>query len=217
LRAFVVLMLLVSTAHATYSQMRVEVLTDKSVYTSQDSIHVSVTVHNLSTDTLKLQFVSSCQGNYILDDFDFTKHAGCYQLLTTRHVPPLSSYTWNDMFYHPSQELGWPPLSLGSHAIVGEVLGYQRSDASSITVVSPAVVTNDATRTMDFSLEAAYPNPFNGEVSIAFSIPKESRVFLALYNSAGQRIRIIVDGMLSAGCHLTSLSVADLPSGVFSA
>ena len=48
---------------------------------------------------------------------------------------------------------------------------------------------------------AAYPNPFNPATTISFSIQRESRVSLVVYNLTGREIATLFDGMLSAGNH----------------
>lgn len=52
-----------------------------------------------------------------------------------------------------------------------------------------------------FQLSQSYPNPFNGSVTIPFSLAKQSEVELAIYSTLGQRIRTITSGSLPAGVH----------------
>ena len=53
----------------------------------------------------------------------------------------------------------------------------------------------------DFAL-ANYPNPFNPETRIQFELPARTQVHLALYDSRGQLIRVLISGVtLSAGSH----------------
>jgi hypothetical protein len=44
-----------------------------------------------------------------------------------------------------------------------------------------------------FSLSTNYPNPFNPETRIGYSLPKASHVKLEIFNILGQRIKTIVD------------------------
>ncbi len=46
-----------------------------------------------------------------------------------------------------------------------------------------------------------YPNPFNPETKIEYSIPSESKIELSIYNIKGQKVRLLVSGQLSAGKH----------------
>ena len=47
-----------------------------------------------------------------------------------------------------------------------------------------------------------YPNPFNPETSISFSIPEVSNVELSIFNIKGQKVKQLVSDQLSAGQHL---------------
>lgn len=49
------------------------------------------------------------------------------------------------------------------------------------------------------SLGRAYPNPFNPSVRIPFHLPATTRVDVAVYNSAGQRVRTLQRGYWPAG------------------
>lgn len=51
-------------------------------------------------------------------------------------------------------------------------------------------------------LDEAYPNPFNASAVLRFDLPSSGRVRLAVYNSLGQSVRILVaDQVLPAGTH----------------
>jgi hypothetical protein len=50
-----------------------------------------------------------------------------------------------------------------------------------------------------FSLCQNYPNPFNPNTKIDFSIPRNSKVRLCIYNVMGQRIKTLVDETKTAG------------------
>jgi len=48
-----------------------------------------------------------------------------------------------------------------------------------------------------------YPNPFNPDTKISFSIHKNSKVNLSIYNIKGQKVKTLVNKVLSAGEHST--------------
>lgn len=71
-----------------------------------------------------------------------------------------------------------------------------------------------------FALEQNYPNPFNPTTSIAFSLPAETFVDLAVYNTMGQRVSTLVSATLPAGRHTVQWSATDdlgrqLSSGLY--
>jgi len=57
------------------------------------------------------------------------------------------------------------------------------------------------TRPRELQLHKNFPNPFNAETTIRFDLPQAESVELSIYNSVGQRIRTLVDGVQSAGNH----------------
>ncbi len=50
-----------------------------------------------------------------------------------------------------------------------------------------------------FSLGQNFPNPFNAETIIEYSLPQAGRVEIAVYNILGQRVRTLVDEFQTAG------------------
>ncbi len=53
----------------------------------------------------------------------------------------------------------------------------------------------------DFELHQNFPNPFNSGTVVSFSIPVRAQGSLAVYNLAGQRIRMLHKSILEAGSH----------------
>ena len=52
-----------------------------------------------------------------------------------------------------------------------------------------------------FELGASYPNPMRDATRIAFTLPRTAVVRLAIYNTLGQRVRTLVDGLVPRGAH----------------
>jgi hypothetical protein len=69
-------------------------------------------------------------------------------------------------------------------------------------VVAVEEVAADATPDR-FELGDAYPNPFNAQTTIEFSIPEEGHALLTVFNSQGQRMRTLVSEFLPAGFYRT--------------
>jgi hypothetical protein len=51
----------------------------------------------------------------------------------------------------------------------------------------------------NFTLKQNYPNPFNPTTTINFSVPQTTTLRLAVYNLLGQRIKVLLDGVVQAG------------------
>lgn len=53
----------------------------------------------------------------------------------------------------------------------------------------------------DFQLAQNFPNPFNPETTIRYTIPRTAEVQLEIYNALGQRVRTLVAGTQNAGAY----------------
>ncbi len=83
-----------------------------------------------------------------------------------------------------------------------------------------ATGTGPAAEPVAFSLYANYPNPFNAETQIVYTLSETGPVELAIYNVREQRVRTLVQGVQAAGRYQIawdgrSDSGAVLASGVY--
>lgn len=101
------------------------------------------------------------------------------------------------------------PSFRGNDTIVGKFYIYSMQK---ITVVEDASFNEEL---KDFSLEQNYPNPFNPTTTIEFTIPEDGNVKFELFNSLGQKIRSIAEGMYKAGCNRINLTGDNLTTGVY--
>lgn len=65
------------------------------------------------------------------------------------------------------------------------------------------------------SLRPAYPNPFNPATTLPIDLARTESVRLSIYNVAGQRVAVLVDGPLEAGHHEVRWSPERLASGAY--
>jgi len=66
-----------------------------------------------------------------------------------------------------------------------------------------------------FELLPNYPNPFNPQTTIEYTLPKTSQVQLSVYNMLGQRVQILVNHRQTAGRHLVQWESDQFSSGVY--
>ena len=64
-------------------------------------------------------------------------------------------------------------------------------------------------------LHPAYPNPFNPVTTISFTLPAESHVKLAVYDTMGRQIEALIDDLMPAGYHSRPFQAAGLANGTY--
>ena len=67
----------------------------------------------------------------------------------------------------------------------------------------------------DFAIISAYPNPFNSQMTITYSLPTAADVELKLFDLTGREITTLVSGNKQPGVHTATLTATDLPSGLY--
>jgi hypothetical protein len=60
---------------------------------------------------------------------------------------------------------------------------------------------NDSTPVLTSALNNNYPNPFNPETTISYSVEKAGKVTLEVYNILGQKVKTLVNDNVNAGSH----------------
>jgi len=68
---------------------------------------------------------------------------------------------------------------------------------------------------MVLSLSEPYPSPATDVVTIAFTLPEDGSVELAVYDLSGRRVATLVEGDLTAGRHEATWNCGEVPSGVY--
>ena len=90
----------------------------------------------------------------------------------------------------PAEYFGW---------YSGMVYVYAGND--SLAETTPVGIHNEEIPSLDGIEFNAYPNPFNPETKISFSIPEDSKVGVSIYNIKGQKVKTIVNEVLEKGIH----------------
>ena len=66
-----------------------------------------------------------------------------------------------------------------------------------------------------FSLDRAYPNPFNPVTTLSFALPIDSEVSLSIYNLQGRKVTTLISGNMDAGYHSVVWDANSYSSGVY--
>ncbi len=99
----------------------------------------------------------------------------------------------------------------GSPALTGLVHDFREPDG---TAAEAAARSEDSLPSAAM-LEAIYPNPTRGAVTVVLALPAAADVRLAVYDMLGREAAVLVEGSVEAGRHEAALGAADLPAGVY--
>jgi hypothetical protein len=105
------------------------------------------------------------------------------------------------------------PLPAGQYGIIAQVrssdeirVGFHRpllelteNHTLDIDLVAQTAIDDEAQAPSHFELAQSYPNPFNAETLIRFSLDAPGNARLEVFDLLGQQIRTLVDGELPAG------------------
>ncbi len=94
---------------------------------------------------------------------------------------------------------------------------FEILDADVVTAIGNG---NTHSLPTEFALKQNYPNPFNPETRISYDLPKASFVVVEIYNTLGQKVRVLLSENQSAGSHTLrwdgrNSRGATLPSGIY--
>ncbi|MDR3665285.1 MAG: T9SS type A sorting domain-containing protein [Ignavibacteriaceae bacterium] len=67
----------------------------------------------------------------------------------------------------------------------------------------------------NYSVSQNFPNPFNPTTIIKYQVPQNSYITLKVYNSLGQEVAALVNGMVNAGSYEVQFQSSGLSSGVY--
>ena len=68
---------------------------------------------------------------------------------------------------------------------------------------------------MTFDLAQNFPNPFNPTTSITYNVPESGQVTLSVFNTLGQQVALLANGIVTAGSHTVTFNAKSLPSGAY--
>lgn len=108
-------------------------------------------------------------------------------ILETTNASAIGLDTASNGYSYKKITTAWEPVTNGE-IMLRAIVEYGVANDDDITPVYTLDVNN-------------YPNPFNPETTIAYSVPKAGLTSLKVYNTKGQLVRSLVDGVREAGNH----------------
>lgn len=64
-------------------------------------------------------------------------------------------------------------------------------------------------------LNQNFPNPFNPETKISYTLPREMKIKLEVYDMLGRSIRVVADGIQNAGAYTVTFNGNGISSGIY--
>jgi len=95
------------------------------------------------------------------------------------------------------------------------IFGVESNDRFSLTLLPDAVDMDNPAIPFEFSIQAAYPNPFNSRTIVRYGLARNSSPQFRLYDMSGRLVRDRSLGYLMAGYHTVTIDGADLSAGVY--
>lgn len=78
------------------------------------------------------------------------------------------------------------------------------------SIVQTGIIANDDQAIVPLTITASnYPNPFNPETSISYTVPKDGQTKLTIYNTKGQIVRSLLNSKVKAGNYKVSWNGTD--------
>jgi uncharacterized repeat protein (TIGR02543 family) len=102
---------------------------------------------------------------------------------------------------------GLPTTNGRIKAVAHDAAGHTGSDMSDASFTTTGTLGVDGGVTA-FALAPVRPNPAAGAARVGFALPREANVRLSVLDVAGREVRVLADGLQSAGRHEIALSDA---------
>jgi len=99
--------------------------------------------------------------------------------------------------------------------ISNPIFGYDWLPEKPLVVTGVGFAPESEVIPVEYALSRNYPNPFNPTTTIAYSLPKKSKVKIMLYNMLGMQIITLVEAEQPAGRYQVQINAANLASGIY--
>ncbi len=105
-------------------------------------------------------------------------------------------------------------LDVDGHKEVAVRCNIPANGSTTVSVSGTTAVSDNEVN--DYQLQAAvYPNPFNPQTNVVFSLKKKEHVKVDMFNLKGQNAMSIADREFDSGIHELTVSADELASGIY--
>jgi hypothetical protein len=124
----------------------------------------------------------------------------------TLKTAAMGGFPLGDLYHWwPTQYLTWKLQSTTENATIANWLQNGLTSVREIPGAIPA----------DYKLSQNYPNPFNPTTQIEYSVPLTGHVSLKVFNTLGQEVTTLFDGIQKAGKYVATFDGRGLASDVY--
>jgi len=164
---------------------------------------------------LAFKYVGNYATDWWLDDiyigFPQSRELLGYNVYEAGDVEPLNGDTPVD---GTSFLVGNPPSGTYTYTATGVYTSGESLPSNEVMVEWDSEGVNDVTP-LTTELKGNYPNPFNPDTRINFSMREPSQVTIEVFNLAGQLVTTLVDDYRQAGEYTVSWNANNVTSGVY--
>lgn len=91
---------------------------------------------------------------------------------------------------------------------------FPTSESQTSIILHSAGITENSNLPADFHI-SCYPNPFNAQTIIAFTLPKSEEARIAIFDISGKLVDVLAKHVFKAGQNSVVWDASDRPSGVY--
>ncbi len=99
--------------------------------------------------------------------------------------------------------------------LAGDVWTWDADNAPQLLNDALASDGTESALAREFTLSAAWPNPFNAATTLSVTLPEMSELSVVVYNVAGQQVAKLAEGSFEAGSHELTFDASHLASGLY--
>lgn len=165
--------------------------------------------NRLSLETMKDMIarydtkVMVCEAGYLYYKPVEANHYLVDLIEKTKSLDGLGVFYWEPQSYNWGYQLGaWDPVTKAPTVAMDAFLGIKVTSVDEQQAFS------------DYYLNI-YPNPFNPNTTIEYTIPVSSVLSITIYDILGNEIKNIFNGFREAGHYKINFSAENIPSGVY--
>jgi hypothetical protein len=159
---------------------------------TSNAVMDSLTIYNFEYSINNGYFISG--SNYVFSGLNF-------QDLYLANFDDSGELTWQETYDISNSEVAYAmSLSDGDNVYLGGIAYTGNSAFLSKFELDNTSVENEIIPSDNFKMRN-YPNPFNPETTIDFTIQIDSRIELSIYNIKGQKVKTLVQDEITRGTH----------------